>query len=85
MVRQDTGKMEGILYESEKTGEITSWDGTFRIPAIYSTKKYRDNFGGLRSNVYFKYAGRYFWGKWYGQEWSQIVRCKEITKKAYFN
>jgi hypothetical protein len=78
-----TGKMHGILYESEKTGEVISWDGSIRIPAFYGTKEWRDNFGGKRSHVWFKYAGRYFIGHWYGKEWSQIVRCYEITKKSY--
>ena len=82
-IRKDTGKMEGILYGDYKTEQVSSWDGTLKIPAIYG-KEYRNNFGGLCCSVYFQYQGRYFYGRWLGKEWSQIVRVKEITKKSYY-
>ena len=87
-IRKDTGKMEGIMYACHKPDEngnsvISSWDGSLKIRAIYG-REYRDNFGGKRCNVYFRYNGRYFWGRWYGMEFSDIIRCKEITEKSYF-
>ena len=84
--RADTGKYEGIMYaHKDEDGYqfVQSWDGTLKIPAVYG-REYRDNFGGKRCNVYFRYMDRYFWGKWYGMEWSMIIRCKEITEKSYF-
>ena len=88
-VNVKTGKMQGILYASHKPDPeigdyVQSWDGSIKIRAIYGSKEYYDNFGGLRQSVYFRYQGKYFWGKWYGKEWSDIIRCQEITEKSYF-
>ena len=88
-VNAKTGKMQGIMYASNNADEngnayVSSWDGSIKIRAIYGNKEWRDNFGGLRQNVYFRYQDKYFWGKWYGKEWSDIVRCQEITEKSYF-
>jgi hypothetical protein len=84
-----TGKFEGMLYACHKPDpeigmHVSSWDGSLKIRANYWKKDYRDNFGGLRQDVYFVYNGRYFWGKWYGKEWSDIIRCVEISEKSYF-
>ena len=87
-IRKDTGKMEGILYASHKPDDegrsfIQSWDGSLKIPAIYG-REWRDNFGGLNQSVYFRYEGRYFYGRWAGKDWSDIVRVREIKKESYF-
>jgi len=87
-IRKDTGKMAGILYASHKADPeigdyVQSWDGSLKIRAVYG-REYRDNFGGLRRNVYFRYQDRYFWGKWYGTEWSDIIKVQEIAEKSYF-
>jgi hypothetical protein len=88
-INAKTGKMQGIMYASHKPDPeigyyVQSWDGSIKIRAIYGAKEYYDNFGGKRQNVYFRYEGKYFWGKWYGKEWSDIIRCVEITEKSYF-
>jgi len=83
-VRKDTGKMEGILYGNYNKQEVSSWDGTLKIPAIYG-REYRNNFGALCQSVYFRYDGKYFYGRWLGKDWSQIVRVREITKRSYFH
>lgn len=81
--RADNGKYQGLLYGSWGKQELSSWDGTLKIPAIYG-REYRNNFGAKCRYVWFKYMNRYFVGRWDGIEWSQIVRVREITKKAYF-
>ena len=81
--RADNGKYEGLLYGDWKKEELSSWDGTLKIPAIYG-REYRNNFGAKCRYVWFKYMDRYFVGRWDGIEWSQIVRVKEISKKGYF-
>jgi hypothetical protein len=91
--RADTGKYVGILYGSWNTtgsgtwgipvrGELSSWDGSVKIPAIYG-KVYRNNFGAQCRYVWFKYMDRFFVGRWDGIEYSQIVRVREISEKSY--
>lgn len=82
-VNAKTGKLEGFLYSTSNEKEVTSWDGSLRIPATYG-KEYRNNFGALCQSIWFKYQDHYFYGRLLGKEWSQIVRCKEITKKSYY-
>lgn len=89
--RADNGKYVGILYGSWNTtgtgtwgipirGELSSWDGTLKIPAIYG-REYRNNFGAKCRYVWFTYMDRKFVGRWDGIEYSQIVRVKELSKK----
>ncbi|MCK9593829.1 MAG: hypothetical protein M0Q91_17655 [Methanoregula sp.] len=91
--RADNGKYVGILYGSLDTkgsgtwgipirGELSSWDGSIKIPAIYG-HIYRNNFGAQCRYVWFKYMDRFFVGRWDGIEYSQIVRVREITEKSY--
>lgn len=82
-IRKDTGKMEGILYGDWNKKVISSWDGSLKIPAHYSYRNFRNNFGAECCTVHFKYNGKYFYGRWSGMEWSQIVRVREITEKSY--
>lgn len=91
--RTDNGKYAGILYGSWNItgginygdplrGELTSWDGSVKIPAIYG-REYRNNFGARCRYVWFKYMNRFFVGRWDGIDWSQIVRVREISEKSY--
>jgi len=72
----NTGKYEGLVYANTETNEVTSWDGSIKIPARFS-KPYRHNFGGHFQHVWFTYNGINFHGK-YGCDWSQLVRVKQV-------
>lgn len=71
-----TGKMGGVLYAFPKENKVGSWDGKLKLPAHFG-KEYRDNFGGTRQTVYFKYQGKEFVGIWFKSQ-GDIVRVKEI-------
>lgn len=81
--RIDTGKYEGVLYGDWDKKVISSWDGSLKIPAYYSYRDFRNNFNARCCTVHFKYAGMYFYGRWSGMDWSQLIRVKEITEKSY--
>jgi hypothetical protein len=81
--RVDTGKFVGILYGDWNKKIISSWDGSLKIPAYYSSHDFRNNFGAECCTVHFKWNDHYFYGRWSGMEWSQIIRVREITEKSY--
>lgn len=74
--RKDTGKYEGYLYASPETNEITSWDGKLRIPAHYSSEQFH-NFGRKQRQVWFKYHGMNFYGK-YCCDFNQCIHVKQV-------
>ncbi len=70
-----TGRMGGVLYASEKTGEVTNWHGDIRIPAYYGCT-WRSNMGDTRQMVYLAWEGKNFAGIYY-KSGSDIVRVRE--------
>ena len=74
--KDEKGKYGGILYGDWNYKTITNWDGSVKIPARYYGE-HRGNMGDRRIFVRFRYEGRNFFGRWFGVDWSQIVRVGE--------
>jgi hypothetical protein len=78
-INTETGKMEGSLYaDSKEKRVIQNWDGSIKIPANYYGF-HRGNMGDRRCFVRFKYNGKNFFGRWFGMDWSEIVRVRECV------
>lgn len=76
MTNSKTGKMQGILYASPETNEVTSWDGSLRIPAYFG-KVFQGNMS-RRQYCWFTYAGKHFVGINYSVDWQECISVKEI-------
>lgn len=81
--RADNGKFEGFLYGDWNKKTISNWDGSIKIPAWYSSRDFRNNFGAKCCTVHFKYNGKYFYGRWSGMMYNQLIHVREITGKSY--
>ena len=70
------GKHRGTVYGDYDHKTVSNWDGSIKIPATYYGE-HRGNMGDRRIFVRFRYGGRNFFGRWFGMDWSQIVRVRE--------
>jgi len=71
-----TGKLIGYLTESN-CPIFCNWPGTFKVQAKYY-KRSKNNFGAWRTDFWFIWEGRNYWGVNIGD--NQIARVKLIKK-----
>ena len=74
-----TGKYEGILYASPKTNEVTSWDGSLRIPARYGRVFNSNWYNVRRQYCWFKYEGMSFTGINYSVDNQECITVRQTN------
>lgn len=78
-INKKTGKLGGILYEDAEHNQVTSWDGSLKIPAKYG-RIFRSNFRDNRRRfVWFTYQGKHFIGINYSVDWQSCISVREIN------
>jgi hypothetical protein len=77
--RKDNGKYEGYLYASPKTSEVTSWDGSLRIPARFGRVFQSNWVNNKRQYCWFTYEGINFIGINYSIDWREDIFVKQIS------
>lgn len=73
-----TGKLEGILYASPTTKEVTSWDGKLRIPAYFGQVFNSNSWNCRRQYCWFTYQGKKFVGINYSVDNQECINVREI-------
>ena len=73
---QTTGKMHGMFYAYEKTGQVGTWHGDVKVAARFG-RAWRDNFGGTRQHVTFTWDGIKMSGIYF-KSGGDIVRAREV-------
>ena len=74
--KDKNGQYGGVLYGDYEHKIISNWDGSIKIPARYYGF-HCGNMGDERCFVRFTYKGVNFFGRWFGMDWSQIVRVRQ--------
>ncbi len=77
IIPDKNGRLQGFLYSG--LNYVQNWYGDLKIPAIYGFT-WKDNFGGYRQTVYFKYNDKCFSGICFN---SMYCRVKEISEKSF--